>query len=335
MSITAFSQILKEIKERKFRPVYFLEGDEPYFIDKVADALEKTVLTEVEKAFNQQIMYGKEVTMKDILTSARRFPMMAKYQVIIVREAQHLIKDLDELLDYLSNKVPTTILVFLYKGKKVNKSTKLGKALKSFGLMTTRKLYENEMAGWVVAHVKSMDLEIGPKAVQLLIHASGNNLHQVANELAKIHANMEGRKEMLPEDVSKHTGLDKEYNVFELTKSLGERNRMRSLQIVRYLDSNPKDNPFVLVLTNVFNYFKKIHLVHFVKTKGNVEIAKELGLNPYFVGEYIAAARQYPPKEMRRVFKLMHEFDLRSKGMSGGQNNQNELLTELIVRILN
>jgi DNA polymerase III subunit delta len=334
MSVTTFNQLITEIKSRKFRPLYFLEGEEPYFIDRVADLIENTLLTDAEKSFNQQIVYGKEVSMLDILTSARRFPMMAEHQLILVREAQHL-KNIDELIGYLSNKVPTTVLVFLYKGKRVNKNTKLGKALKNYGLLTTRKLYDNEMSAWVMSHVKSMELDIEPRAVQLILHASGNNLMNVTNELEKIHANLGDRTKMLVDDVSNHTGLSKEYNVFELTKSIGERNRLRSLQIVQFFETNPKENPFVLILTNIFNYFKKIHLVHFSKSQGNSQLARELGLNPYFIGEYTAAARHYSPREMTRVFKLIHEFDLRSKGMSGGHTNQNELLTELIVRMIN
>lgn len=334
MSLKVFTTMVSEIRAKKFQPIYVLEGDEPYFIDRVADVLEAEVLTEAEKSFNFQIMYGRDVSILDIITAARRFPMMANHQLILVREAQHL-KNIENLLPYVKQCVPSTILVLLYKGKKINKATKLGKALKSFGVLTTAKLKDYEMTTWVNGHVRTLGLKIDPRATEFLIQASGNNLHKVSSELDKIQANMEGRKEITADDISKHTGHDKEYNIFELMKSLGERNSMKCLTIVNYFNANPKDNPFILTLFNIFNYFKKIHLVHFSKSQGNNSaLANELGLNPYFVGEYVTAAKRYPPGEIPRIFELIHEFDLKSKGISGGHINENELLTELIVRII-
>ncbi|MCB9240380.1 MAG: DNA polymerase III subunit delta [Flavobacteriales bacterium] len=333
MTAKTFKSLLNDIRKRSFEPIYFLEGEEPYFIDRIADELEKTVLTESEKSFNLQILYGRDIKLIDVVSSARRFPMMAEYQLIIVREAQH-IRKFDELLPYLENPVPSTVLVFLYKGKKINKSAKVGRELKKYGLLTTKVLYDREISSWMNSHISTLGLTVEPQALQLLVQNAGTNLHQIAGELDKIKANMEGRTEITLDDVSRHTGLDKEYNIFELTRSLGEKNRTKTLRIVKHFAANPKDNPFVLVLSNIYNYFRKVHLVHFSKTVNQGELASVLGLNPYFVPEYLNAARRYSAMEMTQVFKVIHEFDLRSKGMGGGHSDENELLTELVVRIM-
>jgi len=332
-SIADFQKLITEIKSRSFRPVYFLEGEESYFIDKIAKKLESTVLTEAEKAFNFQVVYGREADVLDILSAAKRFPMMAEHQLIVVREAQFL-KGIDGILDYLENPVKSTVLVFLYKNKKVSKATKLGKALKKHGAFTSNKLYENEVAAWLSAHVKSLKLTIRPEAAQLLVQTMGSDLQKISGEIDKAKANIGERTAIELDDIARGGGIDKEYNVFELTKSVGKRDLVQSLKIVNYFSSNPKDNPFVLVLINLYNYFKKVHLIHFQKSTNSTEVAKAIGMSPYFVNEYIAAARNYKPAKMNQVFDLLHEFDLKSKGIEGGKATDGELLTELVVRLI-
>lgn len=332
-SIAEFQKIITEIDKRSFRPVYFLEGDEPYFIDKIASKLEATVLTEAEKSFNFQALYGRDTNMTDVLSAARRFPMMAEYQLIVVREAQTL-KGMDELIAYLANPVKSTVLVFLYKNKKVNKATKVGKELKKYGVFTSSKLYERDVMTWLATHVKAMGLGIRPEASQVLVQTLGSDLQKISGELDKAKANLGERKTIEMDDIARGGGIDKEYNVFELTKSIGKRDLKQSLKIVNYFSKNPKDNPFVLVLINLFNYFKKVHLVHFQRTTESSEIARAIGMSPYFVGEYLTAARNYQPAKMNQVFDLLHEFDMKSKGMSGGKATDGELLTELVVRLI-
>lgn len=332
-SIAEFQKLLSEIESRSFRPVYFLEGEEAYFIDKIAKKLEATVLTEAEKSFNFQVMYGRDASVEDITSAAKRFPMMAEYQLIMVREAQYL-KGIDGLLTYLENPVKSTVLVILYKNKKVSRATKLGKALKKVGAFTSNKLYDNEVAGWLTAHVKSMKLTIRPEAAQLLVQTMGSDLQKIAGEVDKAKANIGDRNVIEIDDIARGGGIDKEYNVFELTKSVGKRDLAQSLKIVNYFSRNPKDNPFVLVLINLYNYFKKVHLIHFQKTTNSTEIAKAIGMSPYFVNEYIAASRNYQPAKMSKVFTLLHEFDLKSKGIEGGKATDGELLTELVVRLI-
>jgi DNA polymerase-3 subunit delta len=332
-SISEFQKIVREIEQRQFRPVYFLEGEETYFIDKIAKKLEATVLTEAEKGFNFQAVYGRESNMIDILSAARRFPMMAEYQLIVVREAQFL-KGLDGLLPYLENPVKSTVLVFLHKNKKVSKATKLGKELKKYGVFTSSKLYEKDVALWMQGHLKDMGVTIQPRAEQVLIQTFGSDLQKISSELDKAKANLGERKTIEMDDIARGGGIDKEYNVFELTKSIGKRDLKQSLRIVNYFASNPKDNPFVLVLINLFNYFKKVHLVHFQRSTNNAEIARAIGMSPYFVGEYVTAARNYQPAKMNKVFDILHEFDLKSKGIGGGKTSDGELLTELVVRLI-
>ncbi len=332
-SIADFQKILTEIKNRQFRPVYFLEGEESYFIDRIAKKLESTVLTEAEKSFNYQVVYGRDTEVLDIISAAKRFPMMAEYQLIIVREAQYL-KGIDGILSYMENPVKSTVLVFLYKNKKVSKATKLGKQLKKYGVFTSNKLYEKDVNSWLSAHVTSMGLTIQPEAARLLVQTLGSDLQKIASELDKAKANLGKRVAIEVNDIAKGGGIDKEYNAFELTKCIGARNLNQSIRIVKYFGQNPKDNPFVLVLINLYNYFKKVHLVHFQKTTNKNEIAQAIGMSPYFVNEYITAAKNYPPPKMSGIFDVLHEFDLKSKGIKGGRATDSELLTELVVRLI-
>ena len=302
---------MTEIDARQFRPVYFLEGEEPYFIDKIADRLEQTVLTEAEKGFNLQVVYGRDGNVVDLLSSARRFPMMSEYQLIIVREAQSL-KGLDQVLDYLANPVKSTVLVFLHKNKKVSKATKLGRELKKYGVFTSNKLYERDVTPWMANHLKTLGLSIQPQAAQVLIQTFGSDLQKITGELDKARAGLGERKSIEMDDLARGGGIDKEYNVFELTKSIGKRDLRQSLRIVNYFAKNPKDNPFVLILINLFNYFKKVHLVHFQRSTDAATIAKAIGMSPYFVGEYLTASRNYQPAKMNQVFDVLHEFDLKS-----------------------
>ncbi|MBO6516297.1 MAG: DNA polymerase III subunit delta [Bacteroidia bacterium] len=324
---------MTEIDARQFRPVYFLEGEEPYFIDKIADRLEQTVLTEAEKGFNLQVVYGRDGNVVDLLSSARRFPMMSEYQLIIVREAQSL-KGLDQVLDYLANPVKSTVLVFLHKNKKVSKATKLGRELKKYGVFTSNKLYERDVTPWMANHLKTLGLSIQPQAAQVLIQTFGSDLQKITGELDKARAGLGERKSIEMDDLARGGGIDKEYNVFELTKSIGKRDLRQSLRIVNYFAKNPKDNPFVLILINLFNYFKKVHLVHFQRSTDAATIAKAIGMSPYFVGEYLTASRNYQPAKMNQVFDVLHEFDLKSKGIGSGKATDSELLTELVVRLI-
>jgi DNA polymerase-3 subunit delta len=259
--------------------------------------------------------------------------MMAEYQLIIIREAQYL-KGIEGILSYLEQPVKSTILVFLYKNKKVSRATKLGKALKRFGAFTSAKLYENEISSWMKAHLDAMGLSIRPEAGQLLIQTLGSDLQKISGEIDKAKANIGERTTIEIDDIARGGGIDKEYNVFELTKSVGKRDLSQSLKIVNYFGRNPKDNPFVLVLINLYSYFKKVHLIHFQKSQNSSEVAKAIGMSPYFVQEYMTAAKNYQPAKMNQVFDLLHEFDLKSKGIQGGKASDAELLTELVVRLV-
>lgn len=332
-SIAEFQKINAEIDKRQFRPIYFLEGEEAYFIDKIAHKLEATVLTEAEKGFNYQVVYGRDTNIEDVVAAAKRFPMMSEYQLIVVREAQFL-KNLDGLLHYLENPVKSTVLVFLHKNKKVSKATKIGKALNKYGVFTSSKLYEKDVNAWLAAHVSDMGLSIQPEAARLLVFTFGSDLQKIKGELDKAKANIGDRTTIGVDNIARNGGIDKEYNVFELTKSIGKRDLSQSLKITNYFAQNPKDHPFVLVLINLYNYFKKVHLVHFQKSSNNAEIAKAIGMSPYFVGEYVQAAANYRPARMSHIFETLHEFDLKSKGISGGKASEGELLTELVVRLI-
>ncbi len=210
----------------------------------------------------------------------------------------------------------------------------MGKELKKYGVFTSTKLYERDVASWLAAHLKELSLSIKPEAAQVLIQTLGSDLQKISGEIDKAKANLGERSVIEMDDIARGGGIDKEYNVFELTKSIGKRDLKQSLQIVNYFGRNSKDNPFVLVLINLFNYFKKVHMVHFQQSTDSTEIARAIGMSPYFVGEYLTAARNYKPAKMNHVFDVLHEFDLKSKGIVGGKASEGDLLTELVVRLI-
>ena len=339
MAISAES-ILSDLKKNKYAPVYFLQGEEPYFIDLISDYIEANALSESEKGFNQVVMYGKDAEVNKILTNARRYPMMAERQVVIVKEAQE-IPDINKeegqalLESYLKNPLPSTILVFAHKYKTLDGRKSLAKTVKDKAvLLTTKKLYDSAVPDWISNYVKSRGFGIDIKATQMLTDFIGNNLSSLTNEINKILINFKEKTTIDAAMVQKFVGISKEYNVFELQRALGTRDVVKANQIVNYFEANPKSNPIIPVIALLFSFYSKLLLVHHAKDKSEKGIAAALKLNPYFVKEYLLAARNYPIHKVIDNIHHVKKADLQSKGIDSPSMAEGQILRELVFKLM-
>jgi DNA polymerase III subunit delta len=347
------NQILLDLKRKIYKPVYFLSGEEPYYIDQVSDYIEANVLDESEKEFNQTVIYGKDTDVSGILALAKQFPMMSEHTVVIVKEAQ-AVKDLgkntsseepgdkssaassaQQLVAYLNNPQPTTILVFCYKYKTIDKRSTIAKALQKHAVfLETKKLYDSQLPEWIGNLVKERGYTIGPKATMLLGEFLGNDLARISNEVDKLLISLPAGSEITADKVQDNIGISKEYNVFELQDALGKKDILKANRIIAYFSSNEKDNPMVLVMSNLFNYFTKVLRYHFLQDKSKFAAAQGLGVNPFFVESYAKAAQNYNTGKLKLIFSALKEYDLKSKGVDNPSTSHGELLKELIYKIL-
>lgn len=332
----SFEQIISDLKNKIYKPIYFLSGDEPYFIDLITKYINDNVLTDAEKSFNQTVLYGKETEIHTVINTAKRFPMMANHQVVIVKEAQN-IKNIEELIHYAENPLNSTLLVINYKYKSLDKRKKLHKSISAKGvLFESKKLYDNEVPGWINAFLKNRNRTIDPSAGMLLTEYLGNDLSKIANELDKLIITLpEGEFNITTNHIERNIGISKDYNVFELNKALGQRNVLKANRIVNYFSHNPKDNPFTMTIATLYQYYSKILAYHFIKDKRDRRsLAATLKVNPYFIGDYEKAAKVYNPKKTVEVISLLREYDLKSKGYNNVSTSHGELLKELVYKIL-
>ncbi|ALM06983.1 DNA polymerase III subunit delta [Sediminicola sp. YIK13] len=328
-------QIVSDIKSGNIKPIYFLMGEESYYIDKIAEYIEKSVLTEEERGFNQMVMYGKEVTIDEIVSNAKRYPMMAEKQVIIVKEAQHLSRTIENLLSYADNPQPSTVLVFCYKYGKLDKRKKIYKSIQKSGvLFESKKLYDNQVSDWIRMVLQGKGYSISPKAAILLVEYLGTDLSKINNELEKLQLVIPKDIEISPAAIEEHIGISKDFNNFELKKAIGERDILKATRIIHYFAQNPKDNPFVVTVTLLHNFFSQLLQYHGMSDHSSKNIASTLGINPYFVKEYQTAARNYPMKKVSQVISYLREMDLKGKGVGGASLSQADLLKELLVKII-
>ena len=330
-----FVQIKESIKQKIFHPVYFLMGEEPYYIDQISELIESHVLTEDEKEFNQTILYGKETDIQTIISYAKRFPMMANYHVVIVKEAQN-IDDIENLQDYIENPLNSTILVICYKYKSIDKRKKFAKIIeKKSILFESKPLYDNQLPDWINGYVKTQGYKINPHAVQMIAEHIGNDLSRIANEVNKLFINVTQNKEISCDDVEENIGISKEYNIFELQNALGRKNVLKANKIINYFAHNPKENPIQQVLVMLFSYFTKLLLYHTVKNKSDKkEVASTLSCPPFYVDDYIKAAQNYPVQKLSQVFSYLREADAKSKGLDILTKNDEAIFKELIFKIL-
>lgn len=328
-------ELVTDIKNGNIKPIYFLMGEEPYYIDKISDFIEQHVLSEEEKGFNQMILYGREVSIDDIVANARRYPMMAERQVLIIKEAQDLSRTIEQLVNYAENPQPTTVLVVNYKYKKIDKRKALYKAIKKIGVVyESKKLYENQVGEWIRRVLSPKDYSITPKAAQMLVEFLGTDLSKINNELEKLQIILPKGSQITPELIEENIGISKDYNNFELRKAVGNKDVLKAQQIARYFGENPRSNPMVVTVSLLFNFFVQLLHYHGLNDKSSRSVATALRINPYFVNEYITAARNYPMKKVSHVISTLREFDVKSKGVGANAVPQGDLLKELLVRIM-
>jgi DNA polymerase III subunit delta len=329
-------QIVTDIKSGNTKPIYFLMGDEPYYIDAIATYIEKNVLSEQEKGFNQMVLYGRDVTIEDIVSNAKRYPMMSEKQVVLVKEAQDLSRTIDKLDAYASNPQPSTILVICYKYKKLDKRKKLYKTIDKTGvLFESKKLYENQVADWIRRVLAGKKYSITPKATHMLTEFLGTNLGKINNELEKLQLILPKGSEITPLHIQENIGLSKDFNNFELRKSVGERNVLKSNVIINYFAQNPKDNPTVVTVSLLYSFFSQLLQYHALTDTSKANVAKALKINPFFVGDYQVASKNYPMKKVSQIVSLLRDADLKSKGVGAVNLPQIDLLKELLFKIMN
>jgi DNA polymerase-3 subunit delta len=334
--------ILKDLKNRKYKPLYLLHGEEPYFIDQVSNYAEHKLLPEAEKGFNQTVLYGKDTDVMTVLNAAKRYPMMAEYQVVLVKEAQDMKwgrddddkKSINPLLSYLENPLPSTILVFCYKYGKFDKRKKTYKAIEKNGLIfESAPLYDSKIPAWIESFVVSKGYQVNPQASAMLAEYLGNDLSKIANEMEKLMLNVPAAQMITLQHVQDNIGISKEYNVFELQAALSRKDPFKVNQIINYFEANPKANPIVLVLGNLNNFFSKVLLYHYAKDRSPQNLARELGVSPYFLKDYELAARSYNYGKTMQIISLLREYDLKSKGVDSNSGN-GELMKELMFKII-
>ena len=326
--------IVSDIKKGNIKPIYFLMGEEPYYIDKISDYIEENILDEAEKGFNQQVMYGRDASIEDIVSAAKRYPMMAERQVIIVKEAQDLSRNIEKLVSYAENPQPTTVLVLNYKYKKLDKRKKLHKAIAKTGFIyESKKLYENQVSDWIRRVLSGKKYQIEPKASQMLVEFLGTDLSKISNELDKLMLILP--KETIIDDthIEDNIGISKDFNNFELRKAVGEKNIVKANRIINYFAENPKNNPLVMTISLLNSFFTQLLSFHGLQDKSKNSVAKSIGVSPYFVDEYFLAARNYPMRKVAQVIATLRDADVKSKGV-GASQSQKDILKELLFKIL-
>ena len=350
MAAKSFEEIHKDIQAIKYSPVYLLQGEEPFYIDKLSDLIENTVLDEAEKGFNQSILYGRDIDKIQLTGLAKGFPMMGNYQVIIVKEGQDFKafargksddddsdkgKDSDPFINYLSNPLPSTILVFCYKYKMLDKRSKAYKSIEKSGVVfESKKIHDSKLTEWIEKYIVSRKYKIAPAAAKLMADYLGNDLSKVVNEIDKLTITLSEGTTIDASHIEKNIGISKDFNIFELQNALGRKDVIKSTQIVNYFRANPKSNPFVLTIFNLFSYFSKVMLYHTLADKSQGNVASKLKVNPYFVREYETAARNYSINKTAFIISHLREYYLKSKGFINTSTSDGDLLRELVFKIL-
>lgn len=337
-----YEQIISDLKKKIYKPIYYLMGEEAYFIDKITNYIEKNVLTDAEKSFNQTVLYGRDIDLGKLINTARQFPMGANYNVVIVKEAQAMkgIEGLsagttDPFLLYVENPSQSTILVINLRDKKLDKRKKLYKTLdKTACLFESKKIYDNKVGAWINGYVKSKGYSIDIKASELIASYLGNDLSKVSNEVNKLLLTQNKGQMVSLENVEENIGISKDFNAFELQAAIGKRNTSQALLIATYMSKNPKTKSIIPIIALLYSYFSKILLVHYTPDKSNTSIAASIGINPYFAKDYIQAASNFPKAKAAHIIGVLRKYDTMSKGIDSSTIDDGELLKEMVFKIL-
>lgn len=325
--------ILSEWKKQVFKPVYWLEGEEEYYIDQLVDYAEHKILNDSEAPFNLTVFYGRDAAWADVINACRRYPMYAERQVVLLKEAQHM-RDVEKLEAYIENPLNSTVLVVAYKDKKVDGRSKLARLLKQKAvLVSTKKIYDSQLPEWTQELIRSKDLSISPKGLALLVDHIGNDLVRIENEVEKISINLGKRKTITEEDIEEFVGVSKDFNVFELQSALAKKDLAKSIRIVQYFESNPKAAPIQLILPSLYGFFSKVFMV-FGAGRDEKAVAAAIGVNPFFAKDYLQAAKTYDYQGVERILLLLHQYNLKSIGINSAGAEDGSLLKEMVVKII-
>jgi DNA polymerase III subunit delta len=327
-------KILSDWKKKSFRPVYWLEGEESFYIDQVMEYAEHHILSEAEAGFNLSVFYGKDAAWADIVNACMRYPMFAERQVVLLKEAQQM-KDIDKLENYIANPLASTIFVVSYKEKKVDGRSKLAKLLKDKGeLLSTKKLYDNQLPEWINNLAASKGYSLSQKALMLLAEHIGNDLSRINNEMEKLTVNLGTRSSITEDDIEKYIGVSKEYNVFELQEALAKKDLPRAIRIISYFENNPKAAPVQLVLPAIYNYFAKVFAVFGMPDKSENAVKPMFYNNPFAARQAIDTMKNYGYEGVERVILLLHAYNLRAIGINDGDSSDAALMKELAVKMI-
>lgn len=327
-------KIISEWKKGHFKPVYWLEGEESYFIDQVVAYAEKNILSEAEAGFNLSVFYGRDADWASVVNACMRYPMFSERQVVLLKEAQHM-RDIEKLESYIDNPSKATVFVVSYKEKKVDGRSKLAKILKTKGeLLTTKKMYESQLPEWTNGMIMQHGLTISPKGLTLLVDHIGNDLSRIENEIEKLAVNLGARKGITEDDIENYIGVSKEFNVFELQDAIGKKDQAKAIRIINYFEANPKAAPIQMVLPAIYNFFSKLLMIHGMGGGDEKSIATAIGVNPYFARDYFSAARKYNYAAVEKTLLLLHQYNLRTVGVNDGGSSEAGLLKELVVKMM-
>jgi DNA polymerase-3 subunit delta len=328
-------KIISDWKKKLFKPVYWLEGEEDYFIDKIVHYAEHQILTEAEAGFNLTVFYGRDADWTQVINSCKRYPMFSERQVVILKEAQHM-RDIDKLESYIAQPLSSTVFIVSFKEKKVDGRTQLAKLLKTKAeLFTTKKMYDNQLPEWTNELVKGKGYTISQKAVLLLVDHIGNDLSRIDNEVDKMLVNLGSRTNITEDDIEKYVGVSKEYNPFELQSAMAAKDLSKAMRIIQYFEANPKAAPIQLVLPTLYNLFSKTYMIFGQSSQDDKTIAANIGVNAWFVKDYLLVARNYGYNGVEKALLLLHHYNLKSVGVNDTGTSDASLLKEMVAKMVN
>ena len=327
-------KIIQDWKKGTFKPIYWLEGEEEYFIDKVVNYAEHEILSEGETGFNLTVFYGKDADWPAVINACRRYPMFAEKQVVLLKEAQQM-RDIERLEPYIEHPLTSTVFVVSYKEKKVDGRTKLAKLLKEKAVvLTTKKIYDSQLPEWTKDLVEEKGLTISQKALRLIADHIGNDLSRIENEIEKLSVNLGKRKNITEEDIEEYVGVSKDFNVFELQSALAAKDLEKAIRIVQYFEANPKSAPIQLILPSLYGFFSKVFMVYGVNSRDEKTVAQAIGVNAWFVKDYLKAVQVYNYAGVERILLLLHNYNLKSIGINNNGTPDASLLKEMIVKMI-
>lgn len=335
MAELSYADVLKGIKNKVFYPIYLLHGEEDYFIDQISDALSRSVLTDDEKEFNQTVVYGRDIEITSLVAMAKRYPMMANHQVILVKEAQNL-KNIDELTSYAEHPQPSTILILCHKHGKIDGRKKLATTLKKKNhlVFEAKTIFDNQVPGWIEEFIHSHGYQIGPESSRMLAENLGSDLSKISNEIQKLFISLPVGTRINQQHIEENIGINKDFNVFELQRALGEKDVLKANRIVFYFASDPRKYPVVMVIPMLYNYFMNLMTIHALPDKSQRNIATVLSVHPFFAKEYMSACNNYSYSKLFRIIGYLREYDMKSKGWENSGIDDSEIFKELIFKIL-